>query len=213
MKKIITFICLLWIGIILGWSWFSINQINLWNLWFDVWKFWDSFGIYNAIIGTFTLLFLWITYFHQKETLDEQTQEIRNQKFRDFIKFLLEWLSLLINNIQVRWHNQFYWIIQGESALLWLKYGGALYEGTQFSNIDKDSWLKHWWFVKFKEIVKSIEYIELYIEKYYKWGDIERKNFYYRLIKDRISYNLYELLIEHIKEEERKVKTLNEYLN
>lgn len=178
------------------WYWiYSWWQLSI-EKWVDVWKFGDSFWVFNAFVWTLTLLLIGATYFHQKETLDEQTKGIKNQNFRNFIEFLLEWLTLSISNIQVRWHNQFYWIIRWESALIWLKYSGVLYEWVQFSNIEKDSWIKHGWLIKLTEIIRSIKHIEWYIEEGYKWSNAERKIFYYRLIKDRISYNLYEIIME-----------------
>lgn len=217
MKKVnltLIFIIIIIISLLIIYWRYSWWQISI-DKWFDVWKFGDSFWVFNAFIWTLTLLLIGATYFHQKETLDEQTKGIKNQNFRNFVEFLLEWLTLSINNIQVRGHNQFYWVIQWESALIWLKYTGVLYDWVQFSNIDKWSWLSHGGLIKLKEIIKSIAYIESYMDENYKSNDQNRKDFYFNLIKDRISYNLYELIMENsdLKKLAEETQTFRNYLS
>lgn len=201
--------------------------------WFWIYNWWlspNEFGdAINPILWGITFFLVYKTFWLQKEMLQNQKDELqwqkeiileqlqweKNRSFRDFIEFLLEWVSLSISYLQVQGNNGNYkWVIKWESAVIWLKNSGVFYEWTGFFDIDRNTWLTNWWLVKLQEIVKSIKYIEEYIDENYKWTNNDRKNFYYRLIKDRISYNLYEMImgIDATKSEAIKLLTFKAYI-
>ncbi len=150
----------------------------------------------------------------QEKMTEEQSKVFRNNQFRDFIKFQIEWLRLLINNIQIEWLNSstqskthIYW----EHALICLKYSCVNINWDTYY-WEKASWLKHWWTEKLNKILITIKHIEKYLDTNYKWEDMDRKEFYYNLLSNEISYLLYELLLEKFPDKIKEIYILDTYL-
>ena len=113
-----------------------------------------------------------------------------------------------IKSLKAQWHNQWYRTFEREDALTLIKFSAISIDWVVYQGFDKKRWLTQEWNFKLTWILKSISYFEEYIDENYKWEDTNRKKYYKNLIKNEISPNLYELLMEVATAEEKELYTL-----
>lgn len=180
----------------------------------------DSFWVVNSLVSIITLLLVYATFIEQKNIneiqsteLNNQSQDIRNQNFRNMLHSMLLGLKESLNNISgvafnpaMERKTKIYWKEAFFSLDVWqIYYNWGYYTINAWDDNPLEKWLNEWWKENIENIIFIIKQIEEYIDA--SKASIDRKEFYFSLLRSYLWVSELRIIQEVLKDMSFSLKT------